>query len=301
MKKYLAIDIGGTYIKLGIVTEDGEITARSRVETVQDGKTVMSALLSAVRSFLAEQGLSATALEGIGVSSPGCVDTVNGCIGQNGGNVPGWSGAKVVEAVEAAFGRRTTLVNDANAAALGEAWTGAAKGCSDVVCITLGTGVGGGIITGGRLLNGRRGYAGEFGHFPMFPGAGMPEGDELEHFTSASALVKKASAVDPAWDGGQSIFASVEAGDETARAIVDAWLDLVAAGIAGLVYTFDPEVVLVGGGVSAQEELLIRPLQEKVLGNIMPDFAEGLEIRAAALGNDAGLAGAVKFFIDSAE
>lgn len=306
-KLYLGIDIGGTYIKLGTVTENGMIIHRHKAGVdrrgTADAEPVMDTIKRAVREICANEGFEISTLGGIGISAPGSIDSVNGKVAINPGNVPNWSGTVVCEPMREEFGLPVTIANDGNCAALGEAWVGAARGCSDVVCITLGTGVGGGIISGGRLVQGRSGFAGEIGHFPIHAGEGevcsCGRRGCYETFASTSALIKKTSAFDPSWDSGHHVFEAVDRGNEAAKRMVDEWLDEVAYGISGLVQIFNPEAVLVGGGVSAREDVIMEPLRRKVYASTIADFVEGLEIRTAMLGNDAGLAGAVRNLMDS--
>lgn len=304
MEKYLGIDVGGTYIKLGIVSTQGEILSRYKVAVDASGREpVMNTIMEAVGHFCSESGIPAGLLQGIGVSAPGSVDSVNGRIAINGGNVPGWPGTDVCDVLRSEFKVPVSLANDGNCAALGEAWQGAAKGFSDVVCITLGTGIGGGIITGGRLVTGASGFAGEIGHFPTHAGQGdvceCGRRGCYERFASTSALTRRTMALDEDLREGHKVFAAIEAGRSDVGAILDEWLDEVAYGIAGLVHIFNPEIVLIGGGVSAQEERVIKPVEERVRRFAMPDFTQDLIIRGASLGNDAGLIGAVRFLIDS--
>ena len=120
-----------------------------------------------------------------------------------------------------------------------------------------------------------------------------------ETFASTGALVRRAMASGKDWPDGRAIFEAAAAGDADALDILDGWTDEVAAGITGLVHIFDPLVVLIGGGVSAQEEFLVKPVRTKVLKTVTPDMAAELQVKAAALGNNAGMVGAVKYFIDS--
>ena len=302
-KKYLGTDVGGTYIKMGLVSDAGEVSLHREIPVAKDaeGRSVMDIMMQGIEDLLCEAGLSAEDLGGIGVSAAGCIDSVKGAVAANGGNVPDWSWTEVTGPLEERFGIRAALANDGNCAVLGEAWTGAARGCDDVICVTLGTGIGGGIISGGRLIEGRHGYAGEIGHFPTHADAGSKyPGDRSSHFetyASTAALVREAVKADPAWESGRLLFEAAKEGDERALSVIDAWLEEVAMGLAGFIHVFDPKLILIGGGVSAQEELLIKPLREKVVQIIEPDFADGLEIRAAALGNDAGLVGAVRYLM----
>ena len=171
--------------------------------------------------------------------------------------------------------------------------------------MTLGTGVGGGILTGGHLLEGARGLGGELGHYRThaLDGVDCTCGAKgcWERYAATTALVRAAQEKDPAWKDGRAIFAAAEAGDETVLALLDAWTDEIAQGLAGMVHIFNPQLILIGGGVSAQQKLLIEPIAAKVKASVMPAFAEGLEVRAAQLHNDAGMVGAVYYFRQTME
>lgn len=303
-KQYLGIDIGGTFIKLGAVDDEGNVSLRREVPIDRSGsETVMETLMRGIDELIADSGLKASDFEGIGVSSAGCIDTVNGCVAENGGNIPNWSYTSVAAPLSERYGIGATIANDGNCVALAEAWIGAAKGVRDVICVVLGTGVGGGIISGGRLIEGAHGFGGEIGHFPTHAElfmTGGKWGSHYETFASTAALVRKAEALNEEWHSGKKIFESAASDDAGALEILDAWTNEIAAGITGLVHIFDPSVVLIGGGVSAQEDLLVNPVREKVLKTTTPDMANGLIVKAAALGNNAGMIGAVKYFIDSA-
>ena len=303
---YYGVDVGGTSIKMGIVNEKGDVLSRREIRHASRpaGQTVMEEIIEGIRTHAEDLSVSFDVIGGIGVSAAGCINSNTGSVAENGGNVPGWSRTDVCNILEREFGVKATLANDANCAVLGEAWTGAARGYTDVVGVTLGTGVGGGIITGGKLLEGSRGYAGEIGHFPLHAGGehcvcGLD--GCFERYASTSALTRHASLKDPAFGNGKTLFEWAAQGDETARNLISEWVNEVAFGVAGLVHIFDPQIVLIGGGVSAQEELLIRPLRDKVLTMIMPDFAKGLEFRGAILGNDAGMVGAVRYLLSREE
>ena len=305
-KKYLGTDIGGTFIKLGIVDDEGNVSMRREVPIDRSGnETVMETLMRGIDALIAESGLEAGDFEGIGVSAAGCIDTTKGCVAENGGNIPNWSFTSVAGPLSEKYGIRATIANDGNCVALAEAWIGAAKGVRDVICVVLGTGVGGGIVSGGRLIEGAHGFGGEIGHFPTHADLLMT-GDgkwssHYETFASTGALVRRAFASGKDWPNGKEIFEAAASGDDSALKILDGWTDEIAAGITGLVHIFDPTVVLIGGGVSAQKDLLIKPVRDKVLRTVTPDMASELQIKAAALGNNAGMVGAVKYFIDSTD
>ncbi len=168
--------------------------------------------------------------------------------------------------------------------------------------LTLGTGVGGGIVLNGHAYQGVRGISGELGHFTLYQdGLPCPCGKRgcLEAYASTSALVRRVKAATGKDDvTGRTIFAGAQQGNETLLRELDSWIDDVAAGAAGLVHIFNPEMVLIGGGVSAQETLLMEPLRRKVFAQLMPAFAQGLQIERATLGNDAGLVGAGRYWMD---
>ena len=156
MKQYLAIDIGGTSVKLGLVDETGGILAKAEESVSFDGwqTPILTTVLAAAERFLTARGKDPQALEGIGVSATGQINSHTGVVVGTCGNLPNYIGSSIKEQLEAKFHRPVTVANDANCMCLGEVWVGGAKGYTDVIGVTLGTGVGGGILTGGRLLDG---------------------------------------------------------------------------------------------------------------------------------------------------
>ena len=307
MKQYLAIDIGGTAVKLGIVDEEGRVLSKTEQSVCFDNyeTPILTTVLSAAEQFLKEQAVEPQGLAGIGVSATGQIDSRKGIVAGTCGNFPNYIGSPIKAALEEDFGLPVTVANDANCMTLGEVWVGAAQGCTDVIGVTLGTGVGGGILTGGRLLEGARGLGGELGHYRIhaLDGVDCTCGAKgcWERYAATTALVRAAQEKDPAWKDGRAIFAAAEAGDETVLALLDAWTDEIAQGLAGMVHIFNPQLILIGGGVSAQQKLLIEPIAAKVKASVMPAFAEGLEVRAAQLHNDAGMVGAVYYFRQTME
>ena len=300
-RHFIGVDVGGTSVKLGIVDKKGCVLEKKEVvyTAEKDSRKIMDVITDSIRELAFENG-GVDRFSGIGVSAAGCINSVKGCVAENGGNVRGWSNTEVCSILCEEFGIPASLANDANCAVLGELWTGAASGYTDVLGITLGTGVGGGVITGGKLLEGAHGFAGELGHFTTHAGGDCcvcGQDGCFERYASTSALVRYARKTDPDLNSGRAIFTAAEAGDRTAQSVLDEWITEIAYGIAGYVHVFDPQLVLIGGGVSAQEKLLIRPLREKVLSMVMPDYARDLEFRSASLGNDAGLVGAVYYLL----
>ncbi len=297
----LSIDIGGTAVKMGLVDREGEIHARHEASVCYDNyqTPILTTVIREAKAFLQKIG---AAVEGIGVSATGQVDDAIGAVIGTNGRIPNYEGCQIKRDMEAAFGVPVYALNDANAAALGECFAGRAKGLAHVLMITLGTGVGGGIVLGGKIFGGARGVAGELGHFTLYQD-GMPctcgKRGCYEQYASTTALVRRAKEATGEDElNGRIIFERAAAKDETMLSVLDGWIDDIAAGLTGLIHIFNPQMVLIGGGVSAQEELLIAPLRARVLAGAMPRFAEGLRVESATLANDAGLIGAAKFFMD---
>lgn len=305
MKQYFGIDIGGTAVKLGIVDETGKVLCKGEQSVNFDGyqTPVLDTVRKAAKEFLTAQAIPVENLSGIGVSATGQIDSRKGIVAGTCGNFPNYIGSPIKAALEEDFGLPVTVANDANCMTLGEVWVGAAQGCTDVIGVTLGTGVGGGILTGGRLLEGARGLGGELGHYRTHALDGVlctcGASGCWERYAATTALVRAAQPRNHKWRDGRAIFESAHAGDPIILALLEDWTDEIVQGLAGLVHIFNPQLILIGGGVSAQQELLIEPIARKVRASIMPAFAEGLEIRAAQLHNDAGMVGAVYYFRQS--
>ena len=297
----LSIDIGGTAVKMGLVDHEGAIHARHEASVCFDHyqTPILTTVIREAQAFLARESAQ---IEGIGVSATGQVDDRAGAVIGTNGKIPHYEGAQIKRDMEAAFGVPVFALNDANAAALGECFAGRAKGVQNVLMVTLGTGVGGGIVLGGKIFGGTRGIAGELGHFTLYQdGPRCPCGKRgcFESYAATTALVRRAKeATGEADMNGRIVFSRAADGDQAMLAVLSAWIDDIAAGISGLVHIFNPQMVLIGGGVSAQEALLIAPLRERVLRSVMPRFAECLQLEAATLGNDAGMIGAARFYLD---
>ena len=297
----LSIDIGGTAVKMGLVDESGAIHARHEASVCYDNyqTPILTTVIREAKVLLERENAK---ISGIGVSATGQVDDKIGAVIGTNGKIPHYEGSQIKKEMEAEFGVPTYCLNDANAAVLGECFIGRGTGYDNVLMITLGTGVGGGIVIGGKIFGGTRGIAGELGHFTLYQnGIPCPCGKVgcYESYAATTALVRRAKeATGEAELNGRIIFERAHAGDKTMLNVLDGWIADIAAGITGPVHIFNPQLVLIGGGVSAQEKLLIEPLRKKVLSTLMPRFAEGLQLESATLANDAGLIGAAKFFMD---
>lgn len=298
---YLGVDIGGTAVKLSIVDAGGTMLVQGEYPVNHDGyrTPILQTVLTRAQAFCQAHGIRP---EGVGVSATGQVDVHRGIVAGTCGNLPGWEGTPIRQAFMDAFSVPVAVMNDVNCALLGEAWRGGAQGCTDAVMVTLGTGVGCAVLVQGHILGGRNGYAGEGGHFPTHVGGHLCTcGNRgcYEQYASVTALMRMlAQAMPDAPRDGRETFARIAAGDAQVAAVVDAWIVEIAAGLTGLVHLFNPALVLVGGGVSGQGELLMNKLRRLVLAQVMPRYGEGLQLEAATLGNNAGMLGAVRLWLD---
>ena len=304
---YLGIDLGGTNIAAGLVNEQGQILARLNISTqASSGEDAVIARMAQVARDLAEKsGVPLSEIVSVGVGSPGAIESVTGTV-LSACNLP-FSHTPLAARLEALLGRPVRVENDANAAAWAEAVAGAARGTRDNIMITLGTGVGGGIVIGGRLYGGFNNYGGEFGHMII-----CADGEKcacgqsgcLEAYSSATALIRetrRAAEKDPQsllWqcteaDGsfsGKTAFAAAARGDAAAIAVIDRYVYYLSLGLINLIRIFQPEVLVVGGGVASAGEALMVPLREKLGGYI--GGKNQTRIEAAMLGSDAGIVGA---------
>lgn len=302
----IGVDIGGTKVAAGVVDEDGNILETSRVPTPQTAEGVVDGIEKAVREASAEY-----AVDAVGIGAPGYVDDKRATVLFT-PNLS-WRHEPLKDRVEQRIGLPVVIENDANAAAWGEYRFGAGQGHDDVVCITLGTGLGGGIVIGGRLHRGRFGVAAEFGHIRMVPDGllcGCGNQGCWEQYASGSALVRYArqrAAATPEnaevllglGDGtpegvhGKHVSEAARQGDPVA---VDSFRELArwaGAGLADLASLFDPSAFIVGGGVSDEGELVLEPIRKSyrrwlVGGHWRPQA----QVLAAQLGSKAGLVGA---------
>lgn|SRR5574344_1137688 len=306
MKKYLGVDIGGTAVKIGIIGEDGSILRKTSCSVDYDGYAtpVIDSVIAGIDSFLASENAYIAGLSGIGVSATGNIDFRNGIIAGSAGHIKGWTGTKVKSILETRYGLYTTLLNDAKCAALGEYWLGSARGARNVVVVTVGTSIGGGIIVDSKLLAGSTGYAGEIGFFFLKADEQKSGNDHCgyyEHYASTTALVRSVKTASEngviVWPAGEPVNGRTiftHDGEICGlHEIIGGWINDVAAGIVSFVHIFNPERVIIGGGVSGEHDKFIMPLTVKVKDTVMAVYRDGFEIRAAGLGNDAGMAGAV--------
>lgn len=302
----IGIDLGGTNIAVGVVNDRYEIVARRSVPTGAErpAEEVIRDMGDAVEEALRQAGLTAADCASMGVGSPGACDPQTGVV-KRAYNL-NWFDVPVCRMLHQRFGIPVRLGNDANCAALAEVVAGAAVGCQDMVLITLGTGVGSGIISRGKILSGLRGGAGEAGHMLL-----VLDGEPCtcgrrgcwEAYSSATALIRQArqaaaehpeSLLAGAEEiTGKTVFDAADRGDETANAVVDRFCDYLGAGVTNIVNALAPEVILIGGGISRQGERLLASVRRYVERNCFGGPEGAIPIFAAArLGNDAGIIGA---------
>ena len=286
----IGIDLGGTAIKLGRFSIDGLLLEDQQVQTPQPATpgAVCVALVEAIEALDPDRRAS---IVGIGLPGPMDVEArvARVCI-----NLPGWEEVPLADWLEPRLQRRVTLANDGNCALVGEAWKGAAKGYSDVVMLTLGTGVGGGVMLSGQLFTGHNGAAAEpglIGLDPEGPPCNSGNRGSLEQFASISALRRL-------WDGDPAELAALAAnGDAEAQAVWSRYGSTLGVGISSLVYMFTPELVLVGGGISGAATHFLPYVRKEVAQRVQAMSRQGLRIDVCALGNGAGRLGAARLAI----
>ena len=302
----IGIDLGGTNIAVGIVDEQHHILEETSVPTgaTRPYVDVIADMISAVEQVLSAAKLTAADCASIGIGSPGNCDSDRGVV-VRAYNL-GWFNVPICEMLQRHFGIPVRISNDANVAALAETVAGAALDCRNMVLITLGTGVGGGIIIDGKIYAGMRTAGAEMGHsLLVLDGEPCSCGRNgcWEAYASVTALIrqgKQAAAEHPEslLAGvkdmmGIDIFCCADRGDAIAQQVIDRWCDYVAAGLTDIVNTLAPEKILIGGGVSKQGERILQPIRRYVADHCFGQHEGAIpEIQSAMLGNDAGIIGA---------
>ena len=312
MKPYaFGVDIGGTTIKMGFFDTEGkfldkwEITTR----TENNGEKVLPDIARSIKKKLKENELTLDDLEGVGIGVPGPVlsgGIVNQCVNL------GWGVIDVRRELSSLLdGVFVAVGNDANVAALGEQWNGGGKGHDNVVMVTLGTGVGGGIILGGRIIPGAFGAAGEIGHFTMTRhetmSCGCGKKGHLEQYVSATGIARKAQELlsesnrpsalrDAQYLSAKEVFECAKNGDELSLEIVEFVGDTLGRALASISCVVDPDIFLIGGGVSKAGDILLDTIQTHFRKYAF-HASENVKFALATLGNDAGMYGAVKMVL----
>lgn len=310
MKYYVGIDLGGTFIKAGVVDENYNILAKASVPSEVDGNDegLADRIAKAATMAMEDLGLSISDISSVGVGTPGAVDSKNGVVVY--ANNLGFRNTPLGKYLEDRLHTSVYLENDANVAAYGETLAGAAAGYDDVVVITLGTGVGGGIIIDGKIYTGFNGFAGELGHMVVeYGGRPCTCGRKgcIEAYASATGLInmtKEAMQAHPdsaLWKvaptlddvNGKTAYDGMRMGDPVATEVVNTYQNYLGAGLTNYINIFQPEVLLIGGGICKEGETLLAPLREFIEREAYSIKGQPTcQLRVCKLGNDAGTIGA---------
>lgn len=311
MKYYIGIDLGGTNIAAGVVNENNEIVAKTSVKT-GSGRPVnliVDDMANVAKSAAESIGLTLSEVEWVGVGAPGTANKASGVIEYS--NNLGWYDVPLVKMLEERTGKKVYIENDANAAAYGEYVAGAAKNADSSVMVTLGTGVGGGIVLNNKIYTGFNFAGAELGHSVIVVD-GRPCTCErrgcLEAYASATGLITTTKEYmekykdSVMWElaehdlskvSGRTAFDAMRKGDEAGKMVVDEYIKYLACGITNIINTFQPDILCIGGGICHEGDTLMVPLKEIVKREVYSrNSAKNTEIVAASLGNDAGIIGA---------
>lgn len=293
--RIMTLDVGGTAVKSGVYC-DGilEDIREYPTEAIKGGGHVASLIETIIQEYEKTHKFT-----GIGVSTAGQVDSVRGRIIYANDNIPGYTGMEIKSIIEDRFGKPAAVINDVNAAALGEARYGAGQGEKDFICLTYGTGVGGAVFVQGKLYEGSSFSAGEAGAIVVHPEDRDPQRDIFsgcyERYASVTALVKRAREFDSRLVNGRVIFREMECSG--VRQIVEEWIREIVYGLTSLIHVLNPTCIILGGGVMEQEYVLERT--RELLGMHLMESYRKTNVKRALLGNCAGMYGAAAHLIET--
>lgn len=290
MKQYVSVDIGGTAIKYGVIDETGRILSRQVMETqaYQGGQAVLAKTLSIV-----ENSRKAGEISGVCISTAGMVDVHKGEIIHSAQLIPDYAGVCFKSAVQDKYGLPCEVENDVNCAGLAETISGAARGSSSVLMLTIGTGIGGCFVLDGKVFHGAGNSACEVGYMHMFD-------SDFQTLGAASVLSEKVSRRKCAGSGewsGYRIFQEAKQGDSVCIQAIDEMMDILGMGIANICYVLNPQTVVLGGGIMAQEEYLKEKAEAAVARYLLPSAARHTSLCFARHKNAAGMLGAFYHFM----
>lgn len=312
MKEYgFGVDVGGTTCKLGFFKTDGTLLDKWEIatDTTNNGANILKDITDAIYAKMDENHITKDQVQGIGVGVPGAVTpdgVVNRCVNL------GWGVVPIEKDLEAISGMKVRAANDANIAALGEAWIGGGKGCDSVVMVTLGTGIGGGIVINNQIVTGHDGAAGEIGHIVVNPDeileCNCGNHGCIEQYASATGIVRlakrhmdrsqKESPIREIADlTAKDVFDYAKKGDELSCEIVSTVCSLLGKLLAKICNVINPEIVLIGGGVSKAGNIIIDELREDFASEVF-HASKNTKIALATLGNDAGIYGGLRLILD---
>jgi glucokinase len=311
MKYAVGIDLGGTFIKYAIVSDEGKFFHEEKIPSNADksADAVISQLELAIKSCISYAAEDRISLAGIGIGTPGIVDNSERIIIGGADNIVGWTNIPLADILEAKFHLAVKINNDANLMGFGEQASGAAKDCSDVLFITVGTGIGGAIIIDGKLYGGYQNRGTELGHIPfVLDGKPCSCGSVgcWEAYASTSAMIacfeQKSKEQGMRYDeeiDGKLIVSLYKENHSLAKEIIEEECKYLGRGIAALVNIFSPQRVVIGGGISESGDFFIDKITHYTKLYVMPDCFVNTEICAAQLGNKAGVAGAAKLIFST--
>jgi glucokinase len=303
-RSVLGADVGGTNLRVALVNQNGEVLHRERCPTPAgtDGSEIVEALVSLARTCLAAAG--DVPVEKIGVAVPASgMDYVRGVVTRS-PNLPGLNGLPLAEMVRERSGLECTIENDATAATIGENWLGASRGFSNVIGITLGTGVGGGLILNGAVVRGPDGTAGEIGHVTVEPN-GRPcacgSVGCLEQYSSATAVLRTAreAAAPNTYLSAEEVYEAAQNGDENALRTFDMMGYYLGLALSGVVNLLNPELIVLGGGLSGAWDAFIEPVREQIARRAFREPALRVKLVHAELGDDGGILGVSRLAFSS--
>lgn len=285
--RILCFDIGGTFIKYGLCDENFNLLEKDKIPTLAEngGQSIIERVIEIIEQY--------DSIDRVAVSTAGQVDSENGIVVYSTDNIPYYTGMRVKSLIENKTGIPTFVENDVNSAALGEAHFGAAKGVSDFICLTLGTGIGGAIFLNNKLYKGSASSAGELGHMIIHSGGKQCTcGGEgcYECYASASALIKAVNKVSPVELNAFQIFEKENIEKPEIRSEIDKWIDEIIVGLVNIIYIFNPSMIVLGGGIM-NEDYIIELIDRKIYTRLMDNF-KNVKIVRPRLGNDAGMIGA---------
>lgn len=310
MKYCFGVDLGGTTVKMGLFQMDGELIDKWEIPTrvENEGEAIIPDIAESLRNKIKERGIEKTDVVGIGMGVPAAVKEEG--IVKSTSNL-GWGYKEVKKELEELTGLPVKVGNDANVAALGEMWQGGGRGYKDLIMVTLGTGVGGGIIIGGRILVGVSGAGAEIGHLTVNPHetehCGCGRCGCLEQYASATGMVRlakrrlkdnrKETVLNAENVTAKDVFDAVKAGDEVAMEVAEEFAAYLGHALAELAVVVDPAVFVIGGGVSKAGEILITYIEKYFQERALWENKK-IKLVLATLGNDAGIYGAAKLVLD---
>ena len=317
MKYYIGVDIGGTNIKAGVVDENAQLVSKISLKTnAADGyKSVLAVIIDAVEQAVQLSGEDIDRIKTIGVGCPGTMDNENGTVLYS--NNLHWENVPLAKDLEEHFGKRIILENDANVAAYGEYLAGAAKGAKNAVVLTLGTGVGAGIIINGEIYSGSNNAGGEIGHTVIeVDGAPCTCGRNgcFEAYSSATGLVRMTREMIEKYPNGwlhemvdrdgkisaRTAFNAAKLGDPEGREVVDKYIKYLACGITNVINVFQPDILCIGGGVCNEGDNLLIPLKALIAKQIYSkNNAKNTEIVICTLANEAGMIGSAMLVVQT--